>query len=310
MLKNRVWVSWGVFFLLLAVLVLETGCWGRKFFRMPRETIDTSAKVDSLLKENMNLQRRVYLLENELKKQQDYNRSVSAQNKIDLEELKDQLNALQQLLREAVPGMSIPIPAGRELKPDTAGEGVPFGELGRVGGESDEGVEEDDDRADASDAGVLSEPSDSIPGADVEGIRSPDSDRDAGARTVPPPDEIHRQVYLDFSRREYQLALEESDLFLSGYPDHPLGEEVRLIRGECFMEQDEYFDAIKEFSILLQKYPHGQKIPAALFRMAVSYERIDEREIAAGVVRRLIREHPYSEEASAAKERFADLLNE
>jgi TolA-binding protein len=214
------------------------------------------------------------------------------------------------LLREAVPGSSIPTPVRREQEPGTVRGDVSPAGPGSSRGEGDEGVEGDLTRPAASDTIASTEPSDSIPDAGMEGTSPPDSDRDVSARTVPPPDEIHRQVYLDFSRREYQLALEESDLFLKGYPDHPLGEEIRLIRGECFMEQDEYFDAIKEFSILLQQYPNGQKIPAALFRMAISYERIEEREIAAGVVRRLIREHPYSEEASAAQERFADLLNE
>ncbi|MCK4236298.1 MAG: hypothetical protein KAX38_04205, partial [Candidatus Krumholzibacteria bacterium] len=64
------------------------------------------------------------------------------------------------------------------------------------------------------------------------------------------------------------------------------------------------------FSLILQMYPRGKRVPAALFRMAVSYESIGDRDVAAGVVRRLIREYPYSEEAGAAEERFHDLLGD
>ena len=297
--------------MLAVTVVVCEGCWGRKFFRMPRETIDTSTKVDSLLKENARLQRRVYLLEMGLNEQQDYNRTVSAQTKIDLEELMDQMNALQQMLREAMPGVSFGYQPGRRAEVDAAGTAA--AQPGPGGGPADEGGPSDVVGEDAAGADVS-------PGTTGEGTErvgtGTETPADSGAAVpgsgivVPGPDEFQRQIYLDFSRREFQLALEESDLFLGEYPDHPLGEDIRLIRGECYMEQDKHFDALKEFSILLQQYPNGRKVPAALFRMAVSYERIGEREIAAGVVRRLIREHAYSEEAGAAEERFADLLNE
>ena len=97
---------------------------------------------------------------------------------------------------------------------------------------------------------------------------------------MPSPQEIQRQVYLDFSRGEYQLALEGSEVFLEAYPDHPLGEEVHFIRGECFIEQDKHFDSLKEFSIILKRYPHGNRVPAALLRMAVSYEKTGQSGLA------------------------------
>ena len=288
----------GALCLLLILVVLEAGCWGRKFFRMPRETISTSERVDSLLKENAKLQRRVTKIEKALENQQDYSRQANAQFKIDLEELKDQLNVLQQMLRDVEQPTAYRPRESRRQAPDTLMRRSSAG--GRATGQERERTTPVDEipetAADDTSRGQVG-----VPFGETDTTR-------AVVEVVPPPEEIHRQVYLDYNRSEYQLALEESELFLTEYPDHPLGEEVRFIRGECYMGQEQYFDALKEFSVIMQKYPRGKKIPAVLFRMAVSYESIGEGELAAGVVRRLIREYPYSEEAAAAEDRFGDLL--
>lgn len=273
--------------MILIVLVfasLNVGCWGRKFFRAPGETIEISAKVDSLLKENMVLQRRMYQVEKMLASQQDYSRGVNAQNKIDLEELKDQINALTQSVGES----GSPV---RSWTPESSSAGT------RVFEDTASSV-------------------DSLPVSGDEAGVPPDPGLVAGRPVVeendamPSPEEIHRQIYLDFSRMEYSVALDESEMFLDRYGSHPLGEEVRFIRGECFMELGQYFDALKEFSAILQQYPGGRRKPSALLRMAISYEEIGDRDLAVGVARRLVREHPGSEESSEARERFSDLLDE
>lgn len=263
----------------MALMACNGGCWGRKFFQAPRETLETSVKVDSLLKENMILQRRIYQVEKSLEEQRDYSRSVNAQTKIDLEELKDQLNALLQLLEEE--GRA----AAYRLDRETG--------AGRPGGEDSPSVSPDS---------LPVSVDEEFPGADSASVASPG--------TVPTAEEIHRQIYLDFSRMEYQIALDESDIFLREYADHPLEQEVRLIRGECFTELEKYFDALKEFSSILQKYPRGEQVPPALLRMAVAYDKIGDRDLAAGVVRRLVREYPESEEAAVARERFPGMLSD
>lgn len=262
---------------MLFCIAVTGGCWGRKFFRAPSETIETSAKIDSLLKENLVLQRRIYSIEKAITAQQDYSRSVNAQLRIDLEELKDQMNALI----EAESGSGSPgLGTGRTERSQRR---VPTGQ-------------------------ETADPRDSLPvPGDTAGA---DTSAGAAQAVIPSPDDVYRQIYLDFSRMEYQIALDESESFLDDYPDHPLVEEVRFIRGECYMEQRKFFDALKEFSAILQEFPGGEKVPSALLRMAVSYEGINDRDLAAGIVRRLIREYPGSEEAAAARERFRDLIEE
>lgn len=288
--------SWVVLCLLFAFAVVNAGCWGRKWYRAPGETLETGSKVDSLLGENDKLQRRMYHVEKLMQEQQGYSRNINTQFKMDIEELKDQVNILQEMLRQM--GLRVPYQVEGRPSPDTAR--ISMGEVEeRFEGE---GLET------AADSTLMESgrpPADSAQAtADIDTTRSP------AVESAPSPQEIQRQVYLDFSRGEYQLALEGSEEFLSAYPDHPLGEEIHFISGECFIEQDKYFDSLKEFSIILKKYPHGTRVPASLLRMAVSYEKIGEEELAAGIARRLIKEYPYSEEAAVAEDQFRELLKD
>ena len=289
--------------LLVLLIAIEGGCWGRKFFHMPAETMSTAAKVDSLLLENAALRSRISVIEQTLREDQEFARGANAQLKMDLEELKDQLNALQEMLREAQESSPFkPAERRRPARTDTTGaRGAALAEnrgtaLARSPGSSP---------GDTLGAAIGSLDRDSL-----SGIGGATDTAGALAAPAPPPEDLYRQIYLDFSRREYPLALEESESFLAEYPDDPLGEEVLFIRGQSLMEQIRYADALKEFSTILQRYPRGKRAPGALLRMAVSYDATGQKELAAGVVRRLLKEHPNSEEAKTAAERFSTIIGE
>ncbi|MFO7915058.1 MAG: tetratricopeptide repeat protein [Candidatus Krumholzibacteriales bacterium] len=261
--------------LLIPVLALVAGCWGAKFVEMPQNAQDSSAGIDSLKVKINRLEWRIYELSRELEKQQEFNRKFSARQKMDIEELKDGLNAALQLLSEraGVPEGAAAVQERRRRLtiPDTAS-------------------------ADSAAA---------VP-AEGDSVALPDT----ASVTVPSADEMYSQVYLGFARMDYQNALEDSRIFLEEYPGHPLEEKVFFIRGECFMQQEKYFDALKEFSRILKEYPDGEKVPGALLRTAIAYNEIGDRDLAAGVVRRLVRKHPESEEATIAKEKFSDMLED
>jgi len=289
--------------LLVLMVLIEGGCWGRAFFRMPGETLNASAKIDTLRGENAMLRQRISAIERALREDQEFARSTNAERRMDLEELKDQLNALQEMLREAQESSPFkPAERRRAVRPDTTGVKPPAPAGGRSEAESPAPGPPARDTLLASSGAPAK---DSLSGTGGE------ADTSGGlAAPAPPPEQLYREIYLDFNRREYQLALEESGSFLVEYPDDPLVEEVLFIRGQSLMEQTAYMDALKEFSTLLQRFPRGKRAPGALLRMAVSYDTMGQKELAAGVARRLLKEYPQSEEAKAAEERFAAILKE
>ena len=288
--------------LLVFLVGIAGGCWGRKFFRMPSETLDTSSKVDSLLKENAMLRERISSLERALMEDQEFARGANAQRKMDLDELKDQLNAIQEMLREAQASSPFrPAERPRVTRPDTtrAQPATPPGGRGEAGGAS---------AANAAGRDTLAAASRPLAKDSLRGGAAAADSTGGLTAPVPPPEAVYRQIYLDYNRRQYQVALDESESFLADYPGDPLDEEVLFIRGQCLMEQTAYMDALKEFSTLLQQYPKGTRAPGALLRTAISYDEMGQKELAAGVARRLIKEYPQSEEAKAAEERFGAVL--
>ncbi len=259
-----------------AAALVFGGCWGKNFWNAQEATLAIDAKVDSLLGENAILQRRIYHLETILEGQQEQLRRSGARSSMDLEEIKDQIDALYVLLEEeqqapvqrSVRHPSIQTP----VIPDTAS--------------SPDSLHETGDGA----------------------VSFPDSGQDSGS--IPGPEEMYRQIYLDFSRMEYEIAIEESEEFLNEYPGDPMTEDVRYVRGECYLELDKDHDALREFSTILQDYPRGKKTPAVLLRMAITYEKTGDSELAQGVAGRLMREYPDSEEAAEARERFGESPDE
>jgi len=276
----------------LLFTVVNAGCWGAKFIEMPQRAINTSLAVDTLIAKEKNLQEQLDKLQEELKNQQKYSRREAARSKMDMEELKDQLNAMQQALLENSRLDS--------FKEEATISSVQRGASFRTANRNER--EEQDTIKTAAEYDSLS--SDSTAGA------APDSGVVSGPDETPSAGVMYRQIYLDFSRMEYQIALEDSKLFLDEYPDNPLAEDVIFIRGECLIEQEKYFDALKEFSRILKEYPNGKKVPASLLRMAVAYEEIGDSDLAAGIVRRLLRDYPNSEEAAAAEEEFGTVLED
>ncbi len=276
------------------LVVLFAGCWGAKFIEMPQRSIDTSAAVDSLLVREARLRRRIYNLEKQLAEQQEYSRRTTAKNKLDIEELKDQLNAVRQLLSESS------VVSKRSGVKSSGRPGRSFGTS---------------ERGEVEDSGATSDSLPSIRGrsevlSDSSGTREGHADTVLSRSGFPSAEQMHRQIYLDFSRMEYQIALDEAEEFLSEYPDHYLAEDVIFIRGECLMEQEKYFDALMEFSKMLKNSPKGDKVPGALLRMGIAYQKIGDRDLSAGVLRRLAREYPESEEAATARDRYGDLLKD
>ncbi|MCK4548686.1 MAG: tetratricopeptide repeat protein [Candidatus Krumholzibacteria bacterium] len=259
-----------------AATLVFGGCWGRNFWNAPEATLAIDSKMDSLLEENALLQRRIYHLETMLEGQQEQLRRSGARSSMDLEEIKDQINALYVLLEEEQQA-----PVQRSVRhPSTQTRVIP------------DTVSSPDPLLVTGDGAVSS------------------SDSAAAAAAVPAPEEMYRQIYLDFSRMEYEIALEESEEFLREYPGDPMTEDVRYVRGECYLELDKDHDALREFSTILQDYPRGKKTPAVLLRMAITYDRTGDSELARGVADRLIREYPDSEEAAEARERFGDSPDE
>lgn len=131
-----------------------------------------------------------------------------------------------------------------------------------------------------------------------------------GARTPLTPSQakaIYDNAYLDLNRGNYSLALLGFRDYLNKSPDSELADNAQYWIGECHYAQRDFMRAIEELSRVEQAYPLGDKVPAALLKIAYSYLQLEDREAAKSTLRDLINRYPTLEEADQARTKLSTI---
>jgi peptidoglycan-associated lipoprotein len=118
---------------------------------------------------------------------------------------------------------------------------------------------------------------------------------------------IYDAAYLDLNRGNYSLALLGFQDYLSKAPASELADNAQYWIGECYYAQRDFKQAIEEFSKVTQNYPNGDKVAAALLKIAYSHLQLDDRAAARSTLRDLIRQFPKSDEAAQARAKLSSL---
>lgn len=111
------------------------------------------------------------------------------------------------------------------------------------------------------------------------------------------------------AKKAYAAALEKAraghhregvaqmSAFLARWPDHPYADNAIYWRAECLAGLGEPQKAISELEGLLSRFPLGNKVPDALVKLSVLYERAGDSAKARAALDRLEREFPKSDAA-------------
>ena len=118
------------------------------------------------------------------------------------------------------------------------------------------------------------------------------------------PEAMYQAAYSDVAAGRYNLARESFQTYLKNFPDTEVADNAQYWIGECNYVTGDFAGAIAEFQKVVQNYPKGDKVPAALLKMGISYSRLKNAEEANKYYRMLIQKYPKSPEAAAAKERL------
>ncbi|HEX9636902.1 MAG TPA: tol-pal system protein YbgF [Acidobacteriota bacterium] len=121
------------------------------------------------------------------------------------------------------------------------------------------------------------------------------------------PDEIYSAAYSEYQRGNYASAMREFRILLNRYPQADLAEYALYWLGESLFALQRYPEAVAEFDRVLQRFPHGDRAPAAFLRKGLAY--VEMNQIAQGVVQlqRLIEEFPRTREAEIARAQLENL---
>jgi len=108
-------------------------------------------------------------------------------------------------------------------------------------------------------------------------------------------------------RKDYRTAIARFRDFLKKYPNSEYADNAQYWIGESYYAMREFDQAILEFDAVRQKYPKGDKVPAALLKLAFAFAELGDKVDARLILQELINRYPQSPEAAKAKEKLKAL---
>jgi len=213
---------------------------------------------------------------------------------VKLDALAKRLEADNQAMSSRLDALDKTVAAAVASVNDTA-RGI--GQLKRVMEESvgkhAGGVEGQEAVAPAGPGTARKEPSESVAGATPAPVLS---DKEAY-------DLAHQQ----YTQGRYDVALTSFRSFLIQYPDSPLTPNAHFWIGECYVQARDYARGLQEYEQVIKNYPKSTKVAPALYRKAMAFLKLNNKEAAKSALRQLIADYPKSEDFQRAKAKLASL---
>lgn len=133
--------------------------------------------------------------------------------------------------------------------------------------------------------------------------------------------DLYQTAYIDYTRGNYNLAIAAFKEFVRLYPNTDLAEKAQYwigeshfslardiqARGERERATQEYERAVQEFRRVLINHPRGDRVPAALYKEALTLMELAQPSLAEARLQFLLDQFPSTEEAAKAKDDLARL---
>ncbi len=217
----------------------------------------------------------------ELKQQTQQSGGESAEVYAEVQKLRDEIASLQGTIEEMRYNMAARENAARQAAfPDSAAIGV-------------ETVPFPVDGAAAVPETAL--PSNTAVAMSDSAAVTPDG---ASAVTTPDDTALFDAGLQSFQRYDYPSARKEFAALLSAYPQSALADDAQYYTAETYYNEKWYEKAILEYQLVIEKYPEGDKRPAAYFKQGLSFENIGDSTNARVRYKELRQLYPESNEAS------------
>ena len=113
--------------------------------------------------------------------------------------------------------------------------------------------------------------------------------------------DIYNQALDSFKAKKYEVARAQFEAFLKANPNDPYSDNALFWIGETYYSEKNYKYAINEYARVQEKYPQGNKVPAALYKIGLCFEQLKKIPEASAMYKQLIEAFPASEEAAKAK---------
>jgi tol-pal system protein YbgF len=120
----------------------------------------------------------------------------------------------------------------------------------------------------------------------------------------PDPNQLYEQAVQDLTQGRYPLALQGFREYVGRFPATDLADNAQYGVGECLFAQCRFDSAAVAYEAVEKLDAQGDRVPAALWKLALSREKLGQSAKARQVLEDLVRRFPLSGEAQLAKDRL------
>lgn len=130
-----------------------------------------------------------------------------------------------------------------------------------------------------------------------------------GEKTVEDTSEkgLYSAAKLLLDKGEFEQARKAFEAFLKPYPESDNADNARFWIAESYYREKWYEKAILEYQKVIENYPKGNKVSAALFKQGYAFANLGEKANARLILKELIKKFPQSNEAGIAAEKLKSL---
>jgi tol-pal system protein YbgF len=116
--------------------------------------------------------------------------------------------------------------------------------------------------------------------------------------------EIYQSAKQAFDQGDSDAARQGFQELIRRYPDSGNADNAQFWIGEIYYREKWYEKAILEYQKVIEKYPTGNKVPAALLKQGLAFSNIGDKANSRLIFEELIRKYPKSTEAKVAAEKL------
>ncbi len=141
-------------------------------------------------------------------------------------------------------------------------------------------------------------------------------ERERAAQAAAPPTapaaepteaELYKNAKAAFDQEKYAEAREIFEQLLKRFPDSQQADNAQFWIGETYYREKWYEKAILEYQKVIEKYPKGNKMPAAMLKQGYAFDQLGDSSNARLVLKELVRKYPDTNEAKIAQEKLQKL---
>ncbi len=118
------------------------------------------------------------------------------------------------------------------------------------------------------------------------------------------------QLYADgrkaYDNGELDAARQLFQKFIKEFPKSKNVDNAQFWIGESYYREKWYERAILEYQTVIEKYPNGNKVPAAMLKQGMALQHIGEKPSARLIFEELVKKYPKASEAAVASQKLKD----